>query len=230
MSRIYRALKIGMAALAVLGASVSCTPPTVPTTSASSFQMSPLRRFSVQTGTTLSNGKQLLSTNGNTYIANVPFVQQGQDNTCGQAAMTMVLQFWGVDIDYQTVVNEGNPFNLATSFDAMQNFLTSKGLSVQGYREGSLETLLLQIHKGQPVIVLLNFGSITTPHYVVVTGYNAQRNTIIMHESQSGPYVELPLDQFLDMWENDPIVNLPLFGGENYRRLMFEVKGQVTTE
>jgi len=186
--------------------------------------MSTGSRFRLQTRKSTPNGRSLVTlSNGATYIKDVPFVSQGSDNTCGQAVMTMLLQYWGVDIDYQTVVNEGNPLNLATSYDAVQDYLRKKGLSVQAYRGGNLEVLVRQIQAGKPVMVLLDFGSLQQAHYVLVTGYNARRNTIIMHESQSGPYMELDVDSFIEMWQNVPVVKLPFFGGANYEYLIFEV-------
>lgn len=203
---------------------VACQAPIVPTQGSQSLSTTGSRfRLQTQSKTTL-NGRSLVSlSNGATYIGDVPFVSQGSDNTCGQAVMTMLLQYWGIDIDYQTVVNEGNPLNIATSYDAVQDYLRSKGLSVQAYRGGNLEVLVSQIQAGKPVMALLDFGSLQQAHYVLVTGYNARRNTIIMHESQSGPYMELDVDSFMEMWQNDPVVKLPLFGGANYAYLLFEV-------
>lgn len=198
---------------------LACQPPLVPVQTVSAVSASRWQ-------SPLFSTHALVQTrNGNLYIPRVPFVSQGEDNTCAQAVMTMVLQFWGQAIDYQTVVNEANPFNLGTSYQAIQDYLGQKGLQVQGYRDGSLETLLQELHAARPVIVLLNFGALQYHHYVLVTGYNARRDTLILHESRSGPYREIPVSQFLEMWENEPLVSLPLFGGPDYRRLMFAVRG-----
>jgi len=198
----------------------ACQPPTVPLQNSSGLVAQTLLQ-STRFGT-----RSLTQTrNGNVYIPGVPFVSQGEDNTCGQAVMTMLLQFWGHDIDYQTVVNQGNPFNLGTSYQAIQDYLRQQGLQVQGFRDGSLEALLHEIHAGRPVIVLLNFGELAYQHYVVVNGYNARRNTLILHESRSGPYRELGVESFLNMWSNAPLVALPIFGGPDYYRLMITVQG-----
>lgn len=203
---------------------VACAP-TVPAQTTANLMVNRISNFSLQTSAlTFANGKSLsVAPSGATYLDNVPYVSQGDDNTCGEAVMTMLLQYWGQDIDYQTVVNEVNPFNLGTSYDAIQDYLRSKNLQVQAYRGGTLEALLGQIHQGRPVMVLLDFGSLQYSHYVLVVGYNAKRNTLIIHESRSGPYREVDVDSFLDMWDNDPVVHLPVFGGDNYYRLMFAV-------
>ncbi len=218
----FRSCLLVLSSLSLL---LACQVPIVPTQGSQSLNSTGSRfRLQTQSTATTPNGRSLVSlSNGATYIGDVPFVSQGSDNTCGQAVMTMLLQYWGIDIDYQTVVNEGNPLNIATSYDDIQNYLRSKGLSVQAYRGGNLEVLVSQIQAGKPVMVLLDFGSLQQAHYVLVTGYNARRNTIIMHESQSGPYMELDVDSFIEMWQNTPVVKLPLFGGSNYEYLLFEV-------
>src|SRR5687768_6779903 len=43
---------------------------------------------------------------GTVYIKNIPFFIQGKDNTCAQACMTSLLNYWGVKTDYQSVINE----------------------------------------------------------------------------------------------------------------------------
>lgn len=204
--------------LTILGA---CAPPTVPTQSNKSY--SSLSRFKLQSSGKPGPGKLVTSTKGDVYINDVPFVKQGQDNTCGQAVATMVLKYWGHDIDYQTVVNESNPMNLGTSYDSLQSYLRHKGLYAQGYREGSLELLVELIKLGRPVIALLDFGGLNWEHYVLVVGYNARRNTLILHESNSIAYAELDAETFVERWRNPSLVNLPLFGGSSYDRLMFDV-------
>lgn len=232
--------------LALLSASFlgACQPPTVPTQSAQGTSplnsdwgagLSPFRNRFGRRGTQNLGGLQTQSVGqgrlvqdsrtGNVYLSPVPFVRQGEDNTCAQAVMTMLLQYWGQEIDYQQVVNENNPFNLGTSYDVIQSYLSRKGLQVEALREGSLEALITEIHQGRPVIALLDFGSLFYAHYILVVGYNAQRNTLIFHESRSGAYMELGADEFQRMWENEPLVNLPVWGGANYQRLMFTVQG-----
>lgn len=226
----WRKPLLALMAFGLMG--VACSPPTVPLQGNDNALVNRFSNFRLQASSiTFSNGKSLnVTNNGATFLNDVPYVAQGDDNTCGQAVMTMLLQYWGHDIDYQTVVDEGNPFNLGTSYDAIQNYLSSKDLAVQAYRGGSLEAILGQIHLGRPVMVLLDFGSLAYAHYVLVVGYNAQRNSIILHESRSGPYREVEVESFLEMWDNKPVVNLPIFGGANYERLMFAVapKDQLT--
>lgn len=173
---------------------------------------------------TFSNGKSLtISQNGDVLISNVPFAKQGRDNTCGQAAMAMLLHYWAVEIDYLQIAREGNPLNIATSRDAIYNYLTSKGLSAEPLN-GNLTKLLEELHQARPVLLLLDYGGLTRLHYVVIVGYNARDQKLIIHESNTSPYQEMALDEFLMRWQNLPVVALPLLGGQAYYQLMFSVR------
>lgn len=160
---------------------------------------------------------------GSKVIQNVPFTMQGNDNTCGQAVMTMILNYWGINISYQQVVNETNPNNLPTTYDSITNYLRKKGLKAQDYTKATINNIIASINKGKPVIVLLDWGGASQEHYVVVVGYNQRKNTIIFHDSLDGPYMEMGMQQFDSFWNNKSISRLPLLGGANYNHLMFDV-------
>lgn len=161
--------------------------------------------------------------NGSKIIENVPFFKQGQDNTCGQAVIAMLANFWGQSLDYQQLVNQENRFNLATSAPALRQSLRNKGLNAQDLRKGKLDNLIAEINQGRPTAVLLDFGSIPTAHYVVVVGYNLERQSMILHDSIEAPYIEMPMTTFVQMWENKSIRSILPIGGDNYQRLMFQV-------
>ncbi|HEY9843535.1 MAG: cysteine peptidase family C39 domain-containing protein [Candidatus Sericytochromatia bacterium] len=172
---------------------------------------------------TWGNGKSLaVRTDGDVLIPEVPFARQGRDNTCGQAAMAMLLHYWDVDVDYDQIAREGNPLNVATSRQAIQIYLEGKGLQVR-HLNGSLESLLGELHQARPVLLLLDFGGIDHMHYVVAVGYNARQGRILIHDSNKEPYKQMSLSEFLQRWQNLPAVTLPLIGGPEYERLMFAV-------
>lgn len=178
----------------------------------------PFRTLQVESGANIQ-----VYQNGSRVIDGVPFFRQGNDNTCGQAVITTLVNFWGIDMDYQAVVNEANPNNLPTTDAAMTNYLRSKGLQAQPFRRASLENLIHQVNQGRPTPVLLDFGGLSQEHYVIVVGYNPDKNTMIVHDSLEGPYIEMPSARFVQMWENQSLQSVHIFGGENYRRIMFDV-------
>lgn len=217
IQRIHR-----LVTLLLIGFSLwACQPPIVPLQNQAIQSLKSINRFQLQ-NTLPSN--QLSTTNrGDVFLKDVPFVQQGEDNTCGQAVATTLLQYWGHKIDYQTVVNESNPLNLGTSYQALQGYLRQKGLYAQAYRQGSIELIIELIKRGRPVIALLDFGGLQWEHYVVVVGYNLQRKTLIIHESNSNPFVEISQKSFKEHWKNQSLINLPFIGGNSYENLMFDV-------
>ncbi len=170
-----------------------------------------------------SGSKIRIDKNGSRIIDAVPFLRQGKDNTCGQAVMTAILQFWGSDLEYQEVVNMANPRNLPTTDYGLTNFLRSQGLQAQPFRGATVENLIAEVNKGNPTPVLLDFGGISQEHYVIVLGYNLEKNTLIMHDSLEGPHVEMDISTFETMWQNRSIRQVHIFGGENYRNFMLKV-------
>lgn len=157
---------------------------------------------------------------GSTVVQNVPFFHQGHDNTCAQATSSVVLNYWGVKQSYQQLVDEQNHWNLPTKYDNIVKYMESKGLKAQAYRKGNINFLHHLVDQGTPPIVMLEFNNdLFEQHYVVVVGYNKINHTVIIHDSIDGPYMQYDEDTFLQMWQSKDMVNLPLFGGENFQGL-----------
>lgn len=219
--------------MTLLGA---CGTPMVPTQQPLSFviaqqqqqqQLNPNGVHSVRQGPfkalQVDNGAKLLVyQNGSRLIDDVPFFRQGNDNTCGQAVMTSLLNYWGIKYEYQGVVNEANPHNSPTTDASIVNYLRSKGLQAQSFRGATVDNLIAQVNKGRPTAVLLDFGGLSQEHYVIVVGYNPDRQTIIVHDSLENPYIEMPMTTFTTMWENKALRSVHLFGGDNYNRMMVD--------
>ena len=214
---------------------MSCKTPTVPIQMPqfSDMQIAATRPFTAQalagdfkTLSLVSGSNIRIYRNGSKIIENVPFFKQGRDNTCGQAVVAMLANYWGNSLDYQQLVNKENPFNLATSAPALRQSLREKGLQAQDFRQGTIDNLIAEVNKGYPTAVLLDFGSIQTAHYVIVVGYNFERKSLILHDSIEAPYFEMPLSSFEKMWENDSIRSILPVGAKNYQRLMFKVSKQ----
>lgn len=160
--------------------------------------------------------------NGSIVLSNVPFFQQGNDNTCGQAIMAIILNYWRIDLSYQTIVNQTNMSNIATDIDKITSYLRKYGLYAQDYRLASLNFVKSLIQQGRPVIVLLDFGSLATEHYVVVTGYNDEQQQMIVHDPVDGPNIKIQYADFESKWENRSMKKLGIFG-DKYNRIAFDV-------
>lgn len=160
---------------------------------------------------------------GSRVVKDVPFIQQGGDNTCAQAVTTELLNYWGVKQDYQKLVDEQNKLNIGTHFDKIVQFMKNKGLQAKAYRQGNVGYIKSLVDAGKPPIVMLEFNrSLLQQHYVVVVGYNQAKGTIIFHDTIDGPYRELDEATFSEMWLSNQLANVPVLGGENYRGLIIE--------
>lgn len=160
--------------------------------------------------------------NGAHIVDNVPFVQQNaRDNTCAQAASTVLLNYWGLNLTYQQVVNEANRFNLGTTAVSAKSYLQSKGMTVNPYKHGSLEFLKSLIDQGHPPMVALDFEG--AEHWVVVVGYDDATQRIITHDSISGPYSSMTYSRFQQRWQNKTLTGIPVIGGENWNGVILDV-------
>lgn len=177
---------------------------------------------------TLPGGRQLKSfADGSRVIMNVPFFQQGEDNTCAQASTSVVMNYWGAKQSYQDMVDDQNRFNLPTGYDNIVKYLNAKGLNAKAYKGGNIGFLKKMVDDGKPAIVMLEFNNdLFQQHYITVVGYNSLSNKVIFHDSIDGPYRQLDEDEFYAMWQSDHLSNLPVFGGGNYRGLIIEVEGK----
>lgn len=159
---------------------------------------------------------------GTIAISNVPHFQQGNDNTCGQAVMASILNFWGVNVSYQTVVSQTNSGNLPTDINVITKYMKKYGLYAQDYRLTTLNFLKDRIKKGRPVIILLDFGKLSVEHYVMAIGYNEKTQELIVSDPIDGPNVRIPYYQVEVMWENKSLKKLGIFG-DKYNRIAFDI-------
>lgn len=160
--------------------------------------------------------------NGAHIIDDVPYISQNaKDNTCAQAASTVLLKYWGVNTEYQQVVNESNRFNLGTTASSAQSYLKSKGLKVQPYRKGTLDFVKSLVDQGRPGMVVLDYDG--AEHWVVVIGYNDATQRVVLHDSIGGPFQTMAYGTFKSYWMNKTLTGIPVVGGQNYEGLIFDV-------
>lgn len=159
---------------------------------------------------------------GTVTISGIPLFKQGNDNTCGQAAMASILNFWGDKTSYQTVINETNLGNMPTDLGTIEQYLQNKGLNAKAYKKGTTEYLKYLVDQGKPPIVLLDFGGLSEEHYVVVSGYNDTKDTILINDSRNGPYIPYKTVNFEQMWKNQSLANMIIFG-DKFDRPIFDI-------
>jgi hypothetical protein len=130
----------------------------------------------------------------------VPFFPDDTDQ-CGPATLASVLTYWGIQADPQALKEEiylprlqGTlPLDLLLAAQA-------RGLKAEIY-QGSLDNLKSELAEGHPLVALLDLGVVIFPqgHYVVVTGYDDQRQGVYVHSSLEKD-VFIPYDRFLRSW------------------------------
>ncbi len=159
---------------------------------------------------------------GTIAISNIPYFKQGNNNTCAQSVMASVLNFWGVPVSYQSIIKQTNSSNIFTDVNSITSYLRKNGLYAQDYRQADINFLKDRINKGNPVIILLDFGKITTEHYVLVTGYNDKEREFIILDPIDGPNQKYDYDRIEQMWKNNSLKNVKLFG-DKYSKIAFDI-------
>jgi len=134
-------------------------------------------------------------------LLDVPFFPDNTDQ-CGPATLASVLTFWGVPADpagvrdavYTAKLKGSLPIDLLIAAQA-------RGLTAETY-QGNLGALLAELDAGRPLIAFLDLGFLVFKqgHYVVVTGYDTQREGLYVH---SGTHRNLfvPYAEFLRKWD-----------------------------
>lgn len=132
-------------------------------------------------------------------IRNVPFVLQ-KNNFCGPAAVSSVMQYYGLKISQDTIAShvyteklKGALITDLENFAKKTNFLTRLDI-------GSTNDIKMYIRQKKPVIVLVDAGIwlLSFHHYLVVIGYD--KDGFLAHTGfRKEKFVSY--EDFLDMWD-----------------------------
>jgi ABC-type bacteriocin/lantibiotic exporter with double-glycine peptidase domain len=134
-------------------------------------------------------------------LASVPFFPDDTDQ-CGPATLASVLTYWGVPSDpvtlkgqiYSSRLRGTLPIDLLLAAQA-------HGLKAESYK-GSLDNVRSELEAGHPLVAFLNLGFEFFPqgHYVVITGYDDQRQGVYVHSGLERDEF-LSYAHFLRSWE-----------------------------
>jgi ABC-type bacteriocin/lantibiotic exporter with double-glycine peptidase domain len=147
-------------------------------------------------------------------ISNVPFYPQKKDQ-CGPASLAGVLGFRGVAVSPDEIAAEIYSPTAGGSLDSdLLRYAVKKGLRAERYRGGP-EDLKAQIGRGNPLIVLVDYGflSYRAHHFMVITGYD-DHGVIANSGTDRSKYI--PMGDFLKSWEKTGLWTLLIVpeGGE----------------
>jgi ABC-type bacteriocin/lantibiotic exporter with double-glycine peptidase domain len=131
-------------------------------------------------------------------------------NNCGPATMSMLLDFYKINISQQEIADQIRPYNnpkgynddKSVTLDEMAQYAVSKGLTTFKRPNGDIEKLKLFIANGIPVITISwidekgGFG-----HYRIVKGYSELNKQIIEDDSIFGQDQPVSYDDFMRLWQ-----------------------------
>jgi ABC-type bacteriocin/lantibiotic exporter with double-glycine peptidase domain len=128
----------------------------------------------------------------------VPYVHQRKD-TCGAAALAMVLQYWGVAVSHDEVAGELlQPELRGIAGSSLAAFAAGRGLTAVAH-VGDVAHLRDHVGKGRPLIVAWAMGR-GRYHDVVVIGFDDDRRRVIVHDPARGPAKAVDLATFNRRW------------------------------
>lgn len=128
----------------------------------------------------------------------VPYVPQQKD-TCGAAALTMVLQYWGVAVTHDEVAADLlQPELRGIAGSRLAEFAAGRGMTAVAHA-GDVDHLRDHVGKGRPMIVTWAMGR-DRYHDVVVVGFDDARRRVIVHDPARGAARSIALGAFERRW------------------------------
>ena len=132
---------------------------------------------------------------GSRLVEVVPIYHQGNTDTCAQACVTSVLNYWGHNIRYEDIIADTSGNNLVgMNIERMVWYFRKYNLQAQSYA-GNLAKLKALIDRGYPSVV--SFDEDSNYHVVVVVGYNDHREVMYYIDSMYGELTEEPYSDFV---------------------------------
>jgi len=126
----------------------------------------------------------------------VPFVAQ-QEDTCGPAALAMVLRFWGDSASHDALARELDAVELrGVAGSRLAEAARSRGMTAIAY-EGDDVQLRAFVGRGRPLVVAWDMGR-GRFHNVVVVGFDG--DDVIVHDPAQGPSRRVAGKTFAARW------------------------------
>ncbi len=126
----------------------------------------------------------------------VPFVPQ-QGDTCGPAALAMVLRYWGRAASHEELARELDARELkGVAGSRLAEAARSRGLTAVAYR-GDAGQLRDFVGKGRPLVVAWDMGG-GRFHNVVVVGFEGE--DVVVHDPAQGASRTVKRAAFEERW------------------------------
>lgn len=135
---------------------------------------------------------------GSRLIEVVPIYHQGNTDTCAQACVTSILNYWGYPVKYEDIIAETSGSNMVgMSLERIMWYFRKYNLQAQCYT-GNLAKLKALVDRGYPSVV--SFDEDSNYHVIVVVGYNDHREVMYYIDSMYGELTEEPYSDFSRAW------------------------------
>ena len=136
------------------------------------------------------------------YVYEVPYVRQNDTYWCGPASLTMVLNYWGVNVTQEEVAVEiYDPATNLTHISEMRSYPQEHGFKTEELN-GSINHLKKWISKGSPLIVLQKFSLQNAyGHYRVIVGYDDEKELVITFDPILGSNYNITYTEFTELWK-----------------------------
>ena len=138
----------------------------------------------------------------------VPFIAQEKDG-CGAASLAMVIEYWqaqqGGSVQASTDAAEiqRNLHSVRTHgiyASSMQRYLQQNGYATFAFA-GEWDDLKQHLEKGRPLIVALKPGSMGPLHYVVVAGFDQERQLVFLNDPAERKLLKEDRSRFEREWK-----------------------------
>lgn len=131
-------------------------------------------------------------------------------NNCGPATLSMLLDFYGVNITQQQIADQLRPYNntqgynddKSVTLDELASFARKQNMVTFKRANGDLDKIKKLITNGMPVITITwiddkgGFG-----HYRIIKGYDDLKQEIIQDDSIFGQGKKVKYDEFMRLWQ-----------------------------
>jgi predicted double-glycine peptidase len=107
--------------------------------------------------------------------------------SCGPAAVTMVLNYYGADLTLEEATAKLiTPSLKGTLITDMKKF-AKPYMPDTNIRKSNICDVISSVSRGNPVILFLELGEsiISSPHYIVAVGYDMKEQYLIFHNGYS---------------------------------------------
>lgn len=147
-------------------------------------------------------------------VSGVPVVRQEHASDCGPAALSSVLQYWGLDDAREsiemTLEKSGQP--PGTLAGDLRDYARARGLRAYVFG-GTLRDIQHELGLGRPVIVGVHqrlTSERVLRHYVVVVGYHETRGQVLLVDPARGLRRD-SVEGFVEEWQGAERLLLVVF-------------------